>query len=1027
MFSRKFYFVLLLSLVGLTGTLVGCDCDEPRDLGSTRELEASPKSVTFDAQQGQEQEKLVRIIAKVGTTRIDSIELVRGKDYFSVVDGLPTEFPYELEEGQEIRLKVKYTAPGDNISPIGTIRVTSDSTIPSDGKLDIQLLAQSNSQRLVVTPNPVDFKVVEQGKTKTIEVVAKNDGTGILKIEKIEEGEKNSQGFTYPDGLPTAPKELKPGESFTFKITYTPTTTKPDLGQILFTCEGNCAPEDPDPTKRKDPYVVELQGALATPSILVEPQQLSFGFVESGKTVGKKFKISNVGSANLDISEIAFKAGSSGAFLMPTISNVTIEPGSSKEVAVQYRPSIGSEDKGTIEVKSNDPARPVVPVQVVGKVSAPDISVTPTKLNFGKVPNSKTLSVNIKNTGDKPLIVNAPIMVPGTSPEFSFDKAPAQITVQPNGVAQLAIKYTPKDKVPDTGKVQLKSNDPDTPTVEITLLGDGIGDSGCDLVAAPNRVNFGTTVLGSPKTQQVKLSNVGTQDCLISKMSTSTVKGGFPLPYNGPDVFHLPNLQGCPKGVCSPPLTVKAGNSMTVEVSFLPIVEKPKNPFGGTPAFEGSLGMEVNMASPTINVPLSGIASKSCVEIVPNVMNFGLVQINCSSRNEKLQIFNTCSTNLVLNKVTFRSTSGTSSNKGFRITQLGNLPITIAPAQSAEVQLAYKASAASTDTDTLDFHHSVTYQSPTAVPLTGKGTTDASQTDTFKQATKPQIDILFVIDDSGSMGDEQRNLGNNFTSFIKWALTLNVDFQIAITTTDVSGGSGNPFGGPQTTPGGFRGSPKIMTNNTPNLTTIFSQNATVGTQGSGNEQGLEGARLALSAPLITTGANKGFLRKDASLSIIFISDEADSSGQPVQFYQNFFKNIKGVRNPDRLRVNGIIGYDPATKQPKCGGNTGGNAGAQSSGRYLAVINSTQGVVESICNANWAQTLSNIASVTFGLKKKFFLTRAADPKSIVVKVDGVVVNTSSTTWTYDTVDNGINFNKPPKAGSTVQVEYKAICF
>ena len=49
MFSRKFYFVLLLSLVGLTGTLVGCDCDEPRDLGSTRELEASPKSVTFDS------------------------------------------------------------------------------------------------------------------------------------------------------------------------------------------------------------------------------------------------------------------------------------------------------------------------------------------------------------------------------------------------------------------------------------------------------------------------------------------------------------------------------------------------------------------------------------------------------------------------------------------------------------------------------------------------------------------------------------------------------------------------------------------------------------------------------------------------------------------------------------------------------------------------------------------------------------------------------------------------------------------
>ncbi|HAA58282.1 MAG TPA: hypothetical protein DCE42_26200, partial [Myxococcales bacterium] len=309
-----------------------------------------------------------------------------------------------------------------------------------------------------------------------------------------------------------------------------------------------------------------------------------------------------------------------------------------------------------------------------------------------------------------------------------------------------------------------------------------------------------------------------------------------------------------------------------------------------------------------------------------------------------------------------------------------------------------------------------------SVKLSGEGTTKNSttQTESFTAPVAKKVDLLFVIDNSCSMSDEQNALGTAFKAFSARAKTLQADYQIGVITTDTSTNKGYATGE-------LRGNPKIIVPTTPNLDATFANNIKQGTSGSPQEKGLESSKAALTAPLITTGANKGFLRKDASLSIIFISDEADSSGQPVQFYQNFFKNIKGVRNPDRLRVNGIIGYDPATKQPKCGGNTGGNAGAQSSGRYLAVINSTQGVVESICNANWAQTLSNIASVTFGLKKKFFLTRAADPKSIVVKVDGVVVNTSSTTWTYDTVDNGINFNKPPKAGSTVQVEYKAICF
>jgi hypothetical protein len=186
--------------------------------------------------------------------------------------------------------------------------------------------------------------------------------------------------------------------------------------------------------------------------------------------------------------------------------------------------------------------------------------------------------------------------------------------------------------------------------------------------------------------------------------------------------------------------------------------------------------------------------------------------------------------------------------------------------------------------------------------------------------------------------------------------------------------------------------------------------------------GLEAMRLALSAPNITTGKNKGFLRKDATLSIVTVSDEQDSSALPVQAYINFLLQLKGPRNKDLIRYNIVIGIDEKTLANKCP-----NGQAQSAGRYLAVAQAFRGVIASICNSNWSGTLSRIGSVTFGLKSTFFLTRPADPTSIEVKVDGKPVATGASTWTYNANDNSIEFKTAPPAGSTIQVRYKAICF
>ena len=52
--------------------------------------------------------------------------------------------------------------------------------------------------------------------------------------------------------------------------------------------------------------------------------------------------------------------------------------------------------------------------------------------------------------------------------------------------------------------------------------------------------------------------------------------------------------------------------------------------------------------------------------------------------------------------------------------------------------------------------------------------------DEFQQPERPLVDVLFSVDDSGSMSEEQQNLANNFSSFINAASSLDTDYHIGV-------------------------------------------------------------------------------------------------------------------------------------------------------------------------------------------------------------------------------------------------------
>ena len=168
------------------------------------------------------------------------------------------------------------------------------------------------------------------------------------------------------------------------------------------------------------------------------------------------------------------------------------------------------------------------------------------------------------------------------------------------------------------------------------------------------------------------------------------------------------------------------------------------------------------------------------------------------------------------------------------------------------------------------------------------------QVDSFTQQQISKVDILWVIDDSPSMRPKQDILKVNAKNFIQFLAAQQVDYHLGVTTTDTyspleSGHLINNAGLPQ---------PWISSADGANAQGYFVRNANVGEGGSGDEKGLLGGMFALTAPLSPAapassagncvtragGAVDCFIRPDAALYTILISDEEDSSCAPIRAY-----------------------------------------------------------------------------------------------------------------------------------------------
>lgn len=250
-------------------------------------------------------------------------------------------------------------------------------------------------------------------------------------------------------------------------------------------------------------------------------------------------------------------------------------------------------------------------------------------------------------------------------------------------------------------------------------------------------------------------------------------------------------------------------------------------------------------------------------------------------------------------------------------------------------------------------------------------------TQVLYQNPPTEVDILLVVDNSCSMQDEQEELSEGFDRFVEYFELADVDYHIGVTTTDMEEDRGvlNDAGGYS-----------FITPETPDPDEVFRENVQVGIDGWFFEKGLASSAHALSENL-AEGANAGFLRDDALLSVIFISDEEDASPYGVNSYINYFLNRKDSNRRDAFNASALVGVDPETLEPAaCGQNASNpNAGAAAAFRYEDVARQTGGVVASICSAEFADIVSEMGLAASRLLFEFWLERRPRIESLEMRL------------------------------------------
>ncbi len=1060
-------------------TLSACTCRDGNNLGSNfGEIgvvwrnESGEQLINRDATYdfGQaisgDTKRLTMTVRNTGTGKLTlaSLELLEGdpvKIGDAPIEGAAFEVkftPSAVNPTEQKEFEVLFTPQMLKGNFLAKLTLTGEGSRPEDSKATITLKG-GGERGACDLPDTIDFGSVLVGETQPFILDYLNPTTLPATGLAGDYTGPDAASFGYRADSAHGNVEVAPKSSVPVVITFSPTEKRSYSAQFQAHGPGNC----PEKT-------ITITGRGGDETLTWTPNELAFGFVNPGSDAVKNVVFTNPSNLPIVLTAVGstmpsdfYQKVTAGQdetrFVVPGGSVPTPLPIACSPTGLGLRTAKFSFQTGLSKSPSG-----LINLTCTG--GGPKVKVTPRPtLGFGRVGYFAGSSVNrkvtVQNIGGKPPVpdVTANLFlgqvvgnVPGQGSPFELTAGAGtedgEFTIglaspysNTTGIeatpgknfVDFLVTLSPKSVGMKSASLTLYSNDPSDPAITIELTADVQVLPPCNYTVSPTQVDFGLVTPGVSKDLPVTITNKGVGANEICYLS------GIDLAAGTSPAFTLVGGPFADKQLAP-------GETWEVVVRLSPVGAVPTELVTLSGQFRFNASAPGPIPPPQANVSLTAHIGPSCLAVTPDPQDFGTTKIGCNSESRTFNIYNICDKPIQLGNISLQAAAGQPAG-GPNCTGGAACPeffLSATPAPNTAInpgaapvtfQAKYRPIDVGTDSGAIALKviqsgQSITY----LVGLLAKGDELGQQTDTFLQDAKPKADILIVVDDSCSMEDKQTSLSQNFNSFIGYAASAMVDYQIAVTSTTVSneevclpfagcqGSKSKAFGGSL-----FRdpaaGITPILTPMTRNVPQTFSRMVALGIEGAGVEEGLECATRALTPPLIAA-ENAGFLRPEANLAIVIVSDAGDQSAQSVAYYQNRLINIKGFNRLSMFTFNTIGPYQSAGTAT-CMYDGGGDVM-----RYDQLVTATSGVRDEICTTNWATALQGLGKTAFGFRTQFFLNNTPDQgvgKLLEVKINDVA--SPQTSWMYDSTTNSIKFNPTaaPSPGQTLTVRYDTQCF
>ena len=265
------------------------------------------------------------------------------------------------------------------------------------------------------------------------------------------------------------------------------------------------------------------------------------------------------------------------------------------------------------------------------------------------------------------------------------------------------------------------------------------------------------------------------------------------------------------------------------------------------------------------------------------------------------------------------------------------------------------------------------------------------------------LDLVVVIDNSGSMAEEQNNLAEKMSALM--SAISNSDWQIAVTTTDPADNCVR----------------SLIKKDSFLAETRFRNAINAGINGDGIERPFLKAVEALKSDCFWGPGH--WVRPGSTVAVLIVTDEDNCHADPATGYQcnglvdressylvNYLSSIRKIGT--EARVYGLL-WHPSQPVSAC------PTAYKTAVKVSEAIQATGGTWGSICDTDFTPTLNRISSdVARILKKDFTLKNMPDAGTLRITVDGQP-------WTKFTQEGlVVHFTENPREGAAINVQYSS---